>query len=436
MGLLSFRLIFFFPHGAKHRAISIMGDTDQVTDILLPQARIAVFSQDSETISSAVLIQEDWRFARVDVLAQEGTVDTAIETYKTETSPDLLIIQTDSIDDEFTARLGDLSAHCEEDTAAIIVGPVNDVYLYRKLIEMGVSDYLVKPIKPEVLSDVIAKALIQRLGVTDSRLIAFIGSKGGVGTSSFAQMAAWMVSKTIGQKTLLMDGAGGWSSLSVGMGFDPSATLHEVSRAVDSANEDALARMITGMSDKLSIVASGSDSMLDAGVSGTQYEAILNNFMVKSPVVLVDLSSAEPALKKAVLTRAHHIIALTTPTVTSLRFCRSLLKEISDVRGGGADDISLIVNKTGLCKSQEVASADLAEAMEVVPDLSVPFSPSLFLKHETNIKGFLSDKDAAALVTGFLPILMKTVTVNTSALVDEKDKNAGILGGFLNKFTS
>lgn len=413
-----------------------MSDTDQSTDILLPQASIAVFSKDTETISSAALVQEDWRFARVDVDAKEGGVDEAIETYKAKTSPDLLIIQTESIDDEFTARLGDLSAYCDEGTAAIIVGPVNDVYLYRQLIEMGVSDYLVKPIKPDVLSDVIAKALVTRLGVSGSRLIAFIGSKGGVGTSSFAQIAAWLVSEHIGQKTLLMDGAGGWSSLSVGMGFDPSATLHEVSRAIEGSNEDSLARMILDMSDKLSVVSSGSDAMLDAGVSGVEYEAMINNFMVKSPVILVDLSASEPALKKAVLARAHHIITVTTPTVTSLRFCRSLLKEISDVRGGDTDDISLIVNKVGLCKSHEVNAVDIAEAMDVEADLSVSFLPSLFLKHEADIKNVLSDKEGASLVTDFLSILTKTIAGVSSVSDDQKDKNAGIIGGFLNKFTS
>lgn len=413
-----------------------MSDTDQSTDILLPQARIAVFSRDDETIASAALVQEDWRFARVNVDAKEGGVHEAIEVYKTSQSPDLLIIQTESIDDDFTALLGELSAYCDEGTAAIVVGPVNDVYLYRQLIEMGVSDYLVKPLRPDVLSEVIAKALIARLGVSDSRLIAFIGSKGGVGTSSFAQIAAWLISEKTGQKTLLMDGAGGWSSLSVGMGFDPSATLHEVSRMIESGNEDSLARMILHMSDKLSVVGSGSDAMLDAGISGAQYETMLNNFMVKSPVVLVDLSSAEPALKKAVLTRAHHIFTFTTPTVTSLRFCRSLMKEISDVRGGGKDDISLVVNKSGVCKSHEVGSADIAEAMDVKVDLSVPYLPPVFLKYEADIKGLLSDKEGSAVATSFLTLLMKTVSGGSVISVDEKDKNAGILGGFLNKFTS
>ena len=383
-----------------------MSDTDlQAIDILLPEARLAVFSRDSDTVASAMLVQEDWRFARIDVTAVEGDVETAIDAYRSEESPDLLIIQTDVIDDAFTAKLGELSEHCDEGTAAIIIGPVNDVYLYRKLIDMGVSDYLVRPITANILSEVVAKALIERLGVSDSRLVAFVGSKGGVGTSSIAQMAAWIISEQMGQKTLLMDGAGGWSSLSVGMGFDSSASLHEVSRAVEANGEEALNRMIHDLDDKLSVIATGSDAMLDTSVSADQFEAIINDLMVKSPLVLVDLSSAEASVQKTVLTRAHHVFAVTTPTITALRLCRTLLKEISDLRGGECDDISLIVNKAGVCKSHEISNADIGEAIDFTPDISISYSPSSFIKYESNVRALLLDKEGKALASRFMDTL-------------------------------
>ncbi len=409
---------------------------NQSSDILLPGARVSVFSNDPETISSAALLQEDWRFARVDVAIAQGGVEHAIETYKTQTSPDLLIIQTDDINDAFIESLGTLSEFCEEGTAAIIVGPVNDVYLYRQLIEMGVSDYLVRPLRPEVLSEVIAKALITRLGVSDSRLIAFIGAKGGVGTSALAQIAAWTISEKLGHKTVLMDGAGGWSSLSVGMGFDPSATLSEVSRATEAKNEEALKRMIYSVTDKLRVVATGSDAMLDASISGQQYEAIINALMVKSPVVLVDLSAADSGLCKAVLTRAHQIIVVTTPTITSLRFCRSLIKEISSVRGGDADDVSLVVNKAGLCKAHEIGQSDIAEALEASVDATIAFVPNVFVKYESEIKKLLMDKEGVAILNEFLPVLSKRLPRASGEEEEELEKDSGFIGGFLSKLKS
>lgn len=77
-----------------------------VTDILLPSARVAVFSADAETLKSGETIQSDWRFARVEMKIREGGVDAAIEAYKHEASPDLMIIQTDDIDEAFTDRFG------------------------------------------------------------------------------------------------------------------------------------------------------------------------------------------------------------------------------------------------------------------------------------------------------------------------------------------
>jgi len=414
-----------------------MSDSEhQITDILLPEARIFVFSKDEDTLVSTSELKSDWRFARVDVNAVEGDVQTAIETFASQPSPNLLIIQTDDINDDFTNALGELSGHCDEGTSAIIIGPVNDVYLYRELIEMGVSDYLVRPIKPDVLKQVVSKSLITKLGVSDSRLIAFIGAKGGVGTSSLAQLAAITSSEAMDHKTLLMDGAGGWSSLSVGIGFDPSATLHEVARAVENNNEDALERMFYQTSGKLTLLASGADSMLDPSVTGVQYEAILDNLMVKYPVVFVDLSSASSDLKKTVISRAHQTIVVTTPTVTSLRFCRSLIKELSEIRGGEADDVSLVINMDGVSKVNEVDGEAIAEALEFKPSLSLPYSPTLFLSHENEISQIFGDKEGAQLKNAFLPILKKVISSSDDAEDKKEDQNSGILGGFLSKLSA
>lgn len=410
-------------------------EEQQGTNILLPKARIAVFSDDDDTLSSVQGLQDDWRFARVEFTVVQGDVEKAIATYQSQSSPDLLIIQTEDINDGFTERLGDLSAHCDEGTAAIIVGPVNDVYLYRQMIEMGVSDYLVKPIRPEVISEVIAKALVSRLGVSDSSLIAFIGAKGGVGTSVLTQISACVSAQVIGQKTILVDAGGAWSSASVGLGFDPSASLKEVVRAVASQNDDNVKRMIQSLDDKLSVLSTGADAMLDSTISAEQGESVLDNLMVKYPTVLVDLSCAEASLRRAVLSRASHVVVVSEPTVTSLRFCRSLLKEISDVRGGKSDAISLVINKVGLSKAHEVAKADIEEALEFKVSSTIDYMPSVFLKHESEIFAATSDKNAVDLIKGIGPLIGGLLSQDIPE-TGNGSKNSGFLGGFLNKLSA
>ncbi len=407
----------------------------QGTNILLPKARIAVFSEDEETLASVQGLQNDWRFARVEILVVTGGVEAAILTYQTQAAPDLLIIQTEEVNDAFTGKLGELSGHCDEGTAAIIVGPVNDVYLYRQMIEMGVSDYLVKPIKPDVISEVIAKALISRLGVSDSALVAFIGAKGGVGTSVLTQISSCISSEKIGQKTILVDAGGGWSSASVGLGFDPSSSLVEVARSVSSKNDDNVNRLIQQLSDKLSILSTGADAMLDPSISGEQVEAILDNLMVKYPIVFVDLSCADAVLRKAVLSRASQVIVVSEPTVTSLRFCRSLLKEVSDVRGGKSDAVSLFINKAGISKAYEVVKADIESALGFSVSVTLDYLPALFLKHESEIFDVVSDKEGGALLTAIQPFLNEIFSYDGTG-GEDSEKSSGLIGGFLNKLSA
>lgn len=407
----------------------------QATDILLPAAGVAVFSRDPETLKNSGEIRGDWRFARVALDIHEGDVDTAIRTYAGRDAPALIIIQTETIDDAFLGRLEALSAHCSSDTAAVIIGPVNDVYLYRSLIDMGVSDYLVRPVMKHVLSDVIAKTLIERLGVSGSRLVAFLGAKGGVGASSLAQMAALGVSELMGQKTVLIDSSGGWSSLSVGMGFDPAGTLREISRAVDKKDEASLKRMFVDQGERLSIMAGGGDALLDSTIGADQYERFLDQLMVKAPVVLADLSASEPGLRKLLISRANHICLISTPTLTALRFARSLIKEVADLRGGAKDDLSLIVNRAGQAKAYEVTNHEIHKAIELAPSATISYLPNLFMGNESNMRQVLQDKEGLEILKGsILPLLKNVVSVDSDDYLDDKnDKKSGLLGSFLTK---
>jgi pilus assembly protein CpaE len=409
----------------------------QGTSILLPAASVAVYSRDHETLQAARDIANDWRFARVEIITEEGDVTTATNAYKEIQSPDLVIVQTETIDEAFAKKLEDLGSQCSEGTNAIVVGPVNDVYLYRRMIDMGISDYLVKPIKTEILSEVIAKTLIEKIGVTDSRLIAFVGAKGGVGTSSLAQATAWGVADILGQKTMLIDSAGGWSTTGVGMGFEPTTTLAEAARAAANKDEDSIKRMLFRASDKLSVLASGGDVMLEAPIEPEQLEELLTMLMVTYPVVIADLSHASENLANTVISKASEIMVVSTPTLTSLRLARSLIQEIKEHRGNDAGGIEMIVNMQGLAPKNEVSKKDIEQAMEFKISTIVPFDPVTFVGMESQSKKLISSKQGEELVRkNLLPLIQKVLSVTTEEPADTQKDKGGILGGILGKVKS
>ena len=409
-----------------------MSEVDsQATSILLPGSTVAVYSREQGTLQAARDLENDWRFARVNVQDEEGDVENAIAAYQDIGSPNLIIIQTETIDESFTARLEELASHCSEGTSAIVIGPDNDVNLYRRLIDMGVSDYMVRPISTPQLAEVIAKALIDSLGVSGSRLIAVVGAKGGVGASLLSEVAACTMSEILGQKTVLFDTSGGWSTLGVGLGFEPSTTLSEAVRAAENSDEDSLNRMLHMASDKLSVLATGGDVMLEAGVTKTQLEALIDMLMVTYPVVVVDLSQSPEALQKTVLTRAHQILVTTTPTLPALRLARSLIQEVKEVRGGEGEEISLIVNMQGQAKANEVSKADIEKAMEFSVAAYLPYDAKIFLGNESESRKLTDDKDARAMIESNLLSLMKKSLgrdLGPGANDDEKSE-----GGFVDQ---
>ncbi|MDB2682924.1 AAA family ATPase [Alphaproteobacteria bacterium] len=406
---------------------------NQATAILLPSAGVAVFSNDEDTLSAAQSLSHDWRFARVGVDVRQGDVDVAIHCYAETASPELLIIQTDVINEQFTAKLGELAGYCTEGTAAIVVGPDNDVNLYRNLIDMGVSDYLVRPLTVAALSEVIAKTLIEKLGISGSRLVAFIGAKGGVGTSAIAQASAWGVSEILGQKTLFIDAAGGWSVASVGMGFEPATTLAEAVGAAENDDEDSIKRMIFSASDKLSVLASGGEIMMEAGLSGSELERLLDYVMMKYPAVVVDLSHAAPSLIYSVLNKANQTIVVSSASVSSLRLSRSLIQEVKNLRGEGDDTIDFILNMHGVSSISEVPVVDIEKAMELKPSAVIPFNPDLFGVSESQGKKLLDHKDGARMIKSqLMPIMKKSFKVDVDLSVDAPSKD-NMFSGLLSK---
>ena len=411
-----------------------MSEVDnQATSILLPTSTVAVYSQDQTTLQAARDLENDWRFARVNVQTEEGNVEAAIEAYADVSSPELIIIQTDTIDESFTGRLEVLAGYCDEGTSAIVIGPDNDVNLYRRLIDMGVSDYLVRPVATPDMAEVIAKALIEKIGVTGSRLIAVMGSKGGVGASILSEALACCLSDVLGQKTMLLDTAGGWSTLSVGLGFEPSTTLNEAVRAAENNDEDSINRMLHMVDERLSVLATGGDVMLEPTVSAEQLEKLIDMLMIKYPVLIVDLSQSSEILQKAVLTRANQILVASTPTLPSLRLARSLIQEIREVRGGEDDDVSLIINMQGQAAANEVSKKDIEKAMEFTVAAYLPYDANMFLGNESESKKLTDDKAARALIEKTLVPLVKKSIVAEDEEGGDGSSEDGLLGGLLGK---
>ncbi len=350
------------------------------TSTLLPAGSIGVYAEDQALRDAVRSLENDWRYDRIKIDIEKGDVETAIKSGSKLDAYNVLIIETNTIDESFVERLEALSEFVSADTAAIIVGPVNDVNLYRKLISMGVSEYLVLPVPEVVLGDVIAKSLIQIFGVSGSKLIACVGSKGGVGTSSIAHVLGLAVGESTGEKTVVVDAAGGRSFLAASMGREPSVSMEAAAKAAVSKDKDNMKRMLVTAHNKTVILASGNEAILDKSITGPQFENIIDNLMAEHPVTIVDLSQASAEITRVVLAKAHKTILISLPTVQSLRAARALKQEMQEIRGSDekAGTPLFVINMRGMFDKLEVPISDIEKAIGQKADMVIPFEPKCF----------------------------------------------------------
>ena len=272
--------------------------------------------------------------------------------------------------------------------------------------------------------------MIERIGVTGSRLVTFVGAKGGVGATAMSEAMAWGMAEILHQKTILLDAAGGWSSLSVGMNFEPVTTLAEAARLATPNDEDSFRRLLFQADDRLHVLSTGGDVMLDDNVDAATFEKLLDHLMTSYPVVVVDLSAAPVALRQLTLARAHEIIVVTTPHLPALRAARSLINEIRDLRGGKDDTaVDLIVNMIGVAQKQEVSRGDIELALDRKPSMTVDYKPALFMAFESEGRKLTSSPDGRDIVKSLLDLASGLIRGAGSELSNPANDSAGAKGG-------
>lgn len=403
---------------------------EDITSVLLPASRVDFFALDDGTAEHAQKLAADWRFARVTVQIERAGIEGAIARYGQAASPELIIVETNDISDAFIQQIVSLAGMCAEGTDAVIIGPKNDVHLYRSLVEMGIKDYLVRPVSEEDMVKVIARALVDKRGLTGSRLVSVIGSKGGVGATAISQILAWNVAEPLKQKTMLMDVAGSSGSIGISYGLEPSGTLIEAVRLGGAGTEDDIKRITQSATERLSILVCGGEPMLMDPADVDHVEALVNRLMQKYPVMVIDLSRAPPPVQKRLLQRSAEIVVVTTSMLSALRNARTLLGEIKTLKSH-MKEVDLILNMRGIAPSEEVPVQDIKTLLGMDPSATIAYLPKIFSASEATGKPVGQNKMAANIMEALMPLAAKGAAVeNKAAAVGGKKEGSP---GFLKK---
>src|SRR5215510_7509574 len=87
----------------------------------------------------------------------QGGAKEAVDYLAAGAPPRILIVDVSDSNKPLSAMLPIIAAFAE-DTRVIAIGALNDIELYREMIEAGISDYLVKPVSDKALATAVERA--------------------------------------------------------------------------------------------------------------------------------------------------------------------------------------------------------------------------------------------------------------------------------------
>ncbi|MEP4703550.1 MAG: AAA family ATPase, partial [Hyphomicrobiales bacterium] len=301
------------------------GHTASESDLRpIPRISIQAFCETESLHQSIGTFAADRRIARAHVKTHMGGTRAAIEFYQSAPTPNVVIVESDLDSDALINELNLLANVCDADTKVIVIGNRNDVELYRRLMKFGVSEYLVAPLSTidliSSLGDMFTAPDAEPLG----RTIAFVGAKGGSGSSSIAQNTAWSISELFENDVIIadFDFAGG----TVGLNFnqDPAQTIADALVSSEKLDGTYLDRILTKCTDHLNLLTA--PAILDRMYEYTEEEidGLVEVAQSSVPYFVMDLPYLWNDWMAATLTSADEVVITTTPDLAGLRNAKNL----------------------------------------------------------------------------------------------------------------
>ncbi|RDE10017.1 AAA family ATPase [Pelagibacterium lacus] len=344
---------------------------------LIPRITIQAFCEHSQTAQIIEDTTHDRRMSKVALTTHNGGLEGAVETYRTNPTPNLIIVETTLPADRIEAALQRLADVCDASTRVVVIGHANDVMLYRSLIRAGVSEYLVMPATSatiiNAISDLFASEGAGRIG----RSIAFIGAKGGAGSSTLSHNVAWSIAKSLRQDVLVVDLDLPFGTVGLDFNQDPPQGIADAVYANDKMDAVMLDRLMSKAANHINLLAAPASLDRTYDLNESSFEQIIELSQKQVPIVILDIPHLWTGWVRRTLAAVDEIVIVAEPDLANLRNAKALADTIKAMRPSENDPV-LLVNKTGIAKRPEIPAGEFASSIECRLAGQIAFEPALF----------------------------------------------------------
>ena len=343
----------------------------------VPRISIQAFCETDGIAQPIERAGEDRRMAKAHLKVHMGGVATAIEFYQSAPTPNLIILESRNEPRQLLESLGQLAEYCDPSTKVVVVGHYNDVGLYRELIRSGISEYVVAPISMADVVSVISTIFVDPEADPIGHSIAFIGAKGGVGSSTIAHNVAWAMSSLFKSEVVVADLDLAFGTANINFDQDPAQGIAEAVFSPERIDEVYLDRLLAQCSEHLSLLSAPSTLERVYDFDADAFTQIIDTAQRSAPLLVLDVPHVWTGWSKATLMKADEIVITATPELANLRNTKNLVDMLKRLRPNDAPP-KLIINQSGVPKRPEIGIGDFSEPLGITPMAVIPFDPQLF----------------------------------------------------------
>lgn len=338
--------------------------------------RIAAFVADPDTEAAT----EDalGRMGAPKYRVKRGGIRSAIEFFSNHSSTPVIIVDVSDVDMALS-HINELANVCEPGVQVVVLGKENSVGLFRDLIRMGVTDYLVKPAPYEHLYRAVQLALgeddptaptTQRLGKT----VAVNGSRGGSGATTLLANVGWVLANKQSRRVVLVDLDLQNGSLHLAMDFPANHGLREALENAHRLDPLFLERTMLQHGPRLFALAAEEPLEEDIVYSPDAVRELTQILQKQFHYVFVDVPRGAPGALE-IVRRADIRVFVAEPSIASVRDTVRRLEAISGESSAKRNYI--VLNHPRQDNKGELTVEQFEEGIGQKVDFVIPYGKAL-----------------------------------------------------------
>src|SRR5213075_2277128 len=230
---------------------------------------------------------------------------------------------------------------------------VNDVALYRELVRRGVSDYVIAPVGAMDVVRSVCNLFSAPEAKAVGRIIAVVGAKGGVGSSTVAHNVAWSIARDLALDSVVIDLDLAFGTAGLDYNQDPLQGIANAVYSPDRLDSAYMERLLSKCSDHLSLLAAPAtlDQVYDFGADA--FDSIFDTLRMTTPCIVLDVPHQWTAWTRRALLGADDILIVAEPDLANMRNTKNMMNLLKASRPNDRPPLYCL-NQVGMAKRPEI----------------------------------------------------------------------------------